>query len=299
MKISKMLTTGRPLFSFEFFPPKDDAAAAQLVATIAELKLLNPDFVSVTYGAGGSTRTKTLELVARIKKEVGIEGMAHLTCVGHSKAEIQSILKDLADRGIENVLALRGDPPRGETTFKPHPDGYRYANELAQVVAQKGFCFGVAGYPEKHPEAPSLEVDLQNLKRKVDTGASFVTTQLFFQNTYYFDFVARARAIGIRVPIFPGIMPVTNYSQIQRFTALCGASLPQQLQHELEVVQGDLDAVTHIGVRFAAHQCEELLHKGAPGIHFYTLNKSRATREILEHLRKLRTPAGPGLLHDV
>ncbi len=299
MKISRMLSAGRPLFSFEFFPPKDDAAAAQLVSTIAELKLLMPDYVSVTYGAGGSTRTKTLELVARIKNEVGIEGMAHLTCVGHSKAEIQSILKDLAGRGIENVLALRGDPPRGETTFKPHRDGFRYANELAQEVAQNGFCFGVAGYPEKHPEAPSLAADLQNLKRKVDAGASFVTTQLFFQNAFYFDFVARARAIGIRVPIFPGIMPVTNYSQIQRFTALCGASLPQDLKKELEAVQGDLDAVTRIGIRFAAHQCEELLHKGAPGVHFYTLNKSRATREILEHLRRLRIPSATDLLRDV
>src|SRR5882672_7457496 len=247
MKITQMLSAGRPLFSFEFFPPKDDAAAVQLVHTIADLKLLKPDYVSVTYGAGGSTRTKTLELVARIKNDVGIEAMEHLTCVGHSKAEIQSILKELADRGIENVLALRGDPPRGETSFKPHPDGFRYANELAQEVARKGFCFGVAGYPEKHPEAPSLEADLQNLKRKVDTGASFVTTQLFFQNTYYFDFVARARAIGIQVPIFPGIMPVTNYSQIQRFTALCGTTLPKNLTQELDSAQGDLEVVTRIG----------------------------------------------------
>ncbi len=299
MKIAQMLSAARPVFSFEFFPPKDDAAAVQLVNTIADLKLLKPDYVSVTYGAGGSTRAKTLELVARIKNEVGIEAMAHLTCVGHSKAEIQTILKELSDRGIDNVLALRGDPPRGQTSFTAHPDGFRYANELAQEVARRGFCFGVAGYPEKHPEAPSLEADLQNLKRKVDTGAAFVTTQLFFQNAYYFDFVARARAIGIRVPIIPGIMPVTNYSQIQRFTALCGASLSQDLKKELEAVQGDLDAVMRIGIRYAAHQCEELLHKGAPGIHFYTLNKSRATREILEHLRKLRTPTTTGLLRDV
>jgi methylenetetrahydrofolate reductase (NADPH) len=299
MKIAQMISAGRPLFSFEFFPPKDDAAAAQLMATIADLKLLKPDYVSVTYGAGGSTRIKTLELVARIKNEVGIEAVAHLTCVGHSKTEVQAILKELRDRGIENILALRGDPPRGETSFKPHPDGFHHANELAEEVARMGFCFGVAGYPEKHPEAPSPQVDLQNLKRKVDTGASFVTTQLFFQNAHYFDFVAKARAIGIRVPIIPGIMPVTNYSQIQRFTALCGASLPADLKGELEAVHDNLDAVTRIGIRFAAHQCEELLHKGAPGIHFYTLNKSRATREVLEHLRKLRTPSASGLLHDV
>ena len=299
MKISQMLSAGRPLFSFEFFPPKDDAAAAKLVETIADLKLLKPDYVSVTYGAGGSTRTKTLELVGRIKNEVAIEAMAHLTCVGHSKAEIRTILEDLGGRGIDNVLALRGDPPRGQTSFSPHPDGYHYANELATEVARMGFCFGVAGYPEKHPEAPSLEADLKNLKRKVDAGASFVTTQLFFQNAHYLDFVARARAAGIRLPIIPGIMPVTNYAQIQRFTALCGACLPQDLQKELEAVQGDLDAVTRIGIRHAALQCEELLHKGAPGIHFYTLNKSHATREILQHLRKLRTPSPSGLLRDV
>src|SRR5258706_5855909 len=299
MKITQMLSAGRPLFSFEFFPPKDDAAAAQLMGTVADLKLLKPDYVSVTYGAGGSTRAKTLELVARIKNEVGIEAVANLTCVGNPKAEVRVILKELTDRGVENILALRGDPPRGETSFKPHPDGFRYANELAEEVARMGFCFGVAGYPEKHPEAPSLEVDLQNLKRKVDAGASFVTTQLFFQNAYYFDFVAKARAIGIRVPIIPGIMPVTNYAQIQRFTALCGASLPRDLKEELEAVQDNLDAVARIGIRFAAHQCEELLLQDAPGVHFYTLNKSRATREILDHLRKLRTTTAPGLLRDV
>ncbi len=299
MKISQMLSGARPLFSFEFFPPKDEAAAAALMETIANLRQLRPDFVTVTYGAGGSTRHRTLELVSRIKKELGIETAAHLTCVGHSKTEIRVVLQELSARGIENIIALRGDPPRGEVSFKPHPDGYHYANELAEEVARMGICFGVAGYPEKHPEAPSLEEDLKNLKRKVDVGASFVTTQLFFQNAHYFDFVAKARAIGIRVPIIPGIMPVTNFAQIQRFTALCGATIPQALVKELEPVQQDLEAVTRIGIRHAAQQCEELLHKGAPGVHFYTLNKSRATREILEHLRALRQPAGPGLLRDV
>ena len=300
MKISQMLSAKRPLFSFEFFPPKDEAAADALMNTVIRLKELQPDYVSVTYGAGGSTRAKTLELVARIKHKVGIEAMAHLTCVGHSRAEIRAILKDLADHGIENILALRGDPPRGETAFQPHPDGFRYANELAEEIARLGsFCFGVAGYPEKHPEAPTLEADLQRLKRKVDAGASFVTTQLFFHNGHYFDFAARARAIGIRVPIFPGIMPVTNYSQIQRFTALCGATLPAPFTRELEAAQADTEAVTRLGVRHAAQQGEELLRKGAPGIHFYTLNKSRATWEILEHLRALRQPAPHGLLRDI
>jgi len=299
MKISQLIMEKRPLFSFEFFPPKDDASAAALMDVVRNLQELHPDFVSVTYGAGGSTRAKTLELVARIKRDVHLEAMAHLTCVGHSKTEIRAILGELSDRGIENILALRGDPPKGETTFKPHPDGFRYANELAEEIARAGrFCFGVAGYPEKHIEAPSLEVDLQNLKRKVDAGASFVTTQLFFQNEYYFSFVSRARAIGIAVPIFPGIMPITNYTQIQRFATLCGASIPSALKAELEAAQSDLEAVTRIGVRHAAAQCRELLQKGAPGIHFYTLNKSRSSREILEHLKGLRNPKHP-LLRDV
>jgi methylenetetrahydrofolate reductase (NADPH) len=295
-----MLSAGQPLFSFEFFPPKDETAAGALMQTVEQLKTLKPDFVSVTYGAGGSTRAKTLELVARIKHGVGIEAMAHLTCVGHSKAEIRAILKELSDHGIENILALRGDPPKGQATFTPHPDGFHYANELAEEIARTGqFCFGVAGYPEKHPEARTLEADLQSLKRKVDAGAAFVTTQLFFHNGHYFDFVSRARAIGIRVPIVPGLMPVTNYSQVQRFTAQCGATLPSDFARELDAAQADTDAVTRLGIRHAAQQGEELLRKGAPGIHFYTLNKSRATREILEHLRNLRQPPSSGLLHDV
>ncbi|MFA5975383.1 MAG: methylenetetrahydrofolate reductase [NAD(P)H] [Elusimicrobiota bacterium] len=299
MKISQLLTAGRPLFSFEFFPPKDDPSAADLMAVIRDLKQLQPDFVSVTYGAGGSTRRKTLELVTRIKRDIGIEPVAHLTCVGHSKTEIRDILQEFTDNGIENILALRGDPPRGQTAFVSHPDGFRHANELAETVARKGFCFGVAGYPEKHPEAPTMEEDLRHLKRKVDTGASFITTQLFFHNTRYFDFVSRARAIGIQIPILAGIMPITNYSQIQRFTQLCGATMPVSLTEELQPVQEDLNAVSRIGIRYAAQQCRELLQKGAPGIHFYTLNKSRSTREILGHLRGLRDQGTSSLLRDI
>ena len=294
-----MLAAQRPLFSFEFFPPKDDAATEALIEVVKNLRDLKPDYVSVTYGAGGSTRARTLELVTRIKNDIGIEAMAHLTCVGHSKQEIRTILDEIADKGIENVLALRGDPPKGQTEFKPHPDGFRYANELAQEVARSGrFCFGVAGYPEKHIEASSMEDDLRHLQRKVDTGASFVITQLFFQNTRYFEFVNRAQALGIRCPIIPGIMPVTNFAQIQRFASMCGASLPTSLVRELEPVQADTEAVTRIGIQYASDQCRELLQKGAPGIHFYTLNKSRATREILEHLRSQRRANTP-LLRDV
>lgn len=300
MKISQLLTANRPLFSFEFFPPKDDAAARDLMEVVAHLQELKPDYVSVTYGAGGSTRAKTLDLVVRIKKELGIETVAHLTCVGHSKTEIRGILKELSDRGVENLLVLRGDPPKGQTDFKPHPDGFHYANQLAEEVAASGkFCFGVAGYPEKHPEAPNFEEDLKNLKRKVDAGASFVTTQLFFTNEHYFHFVSRARAEGIRVPIIPGIMPVTNYSQVQRFMNLCGATMPASFNAELADVQANLEAVSQLGIRHSAQQCRELLQRGAPGIHFYTLNKSRATREILQHLHDLRHGVPSGLLRDI
>ena len=299
MKISHMLAVSRAVFSFECFPPQDDPATHTLMDVIGHLRDLRPDFVSVTYGAGGSARVKTLELVTRIKREAGLEAMAHLTCVGHSKQEIRAILAELEAKGIENVLPLRGDPPKGQVGFQPHPDGFRYANELAEEVARAGpFCFGVAGYPEKHVEAPSLEDDLRNLKRKVDAGASFIITQLFFLNEHYFGFAARARALGIRCPIIPGIMPVTNFAQIRRFATLCGASLPASLVQELEPVQSDPEAVARIGIRYAAAQCRELLQKGAPGIHFYTLNKSRATREILEHLHDLRH-APADLLRDV
>jgi len=294
MKISQMLAAGRPLFSFEFFPPKDGAASAKLVETVSQLKSLCPDFVSVTYGAGGGTRATTLDLVTRIKHEVGIETMAHLTCVGHSKKEIRQILRNLADRGIENLIALRGDAPKGQSTFQAHADGFQHADELVAEAANMGFCIAVAGYPEKHIEARTLEEDLRYLKRKVDAGASFIITQLFFDNSHYVKFVAMARALGFKVPITAGIMPVTDYGQIQRFSALCGATLPGALQEKLEKVQTDLEAVTRIGIQHAAQQCEDLLRNGAPGIHFYTLNKSRATKEILEQLQAFRTPARPG-----
>jgi methylenetetrahydrofolate reductase (NADPH) len=300
MKIVQMFSTGKPVFSFEFFPPSDDTAAAALMDVVAHLQTLNPDFVTVTYGAGGSTRARTLDLVARIKKELHIETMAHLTCVGHSKAEISAIIEDLSARGIENILALRGDPPKGEKAFKPHPDGFHHANELVAAIESLGrFCIGVAGYPEKHPEAPTIESDLTHLKQKVDAGGSFITTQLFFHNELYFDFVARCRAIGISCPILPGIMPITNWKQIQRIATLCGASIPRTLVQEMGQVQDNQEAVTRLGINYAAQQCRELLQRGAPGIHFYTLNKSRATREILEHLRSLRNGSGPSLLGDV
>ncbi|MGH7828729.1 MAG: methylenetetrahydrofolate reductase [NAD(P)H], partial [Candidatus Binatia bacterium] len=267
MKIRDLFGKARPVFSFEFFPPKDDTGVESLFETVKSLKELSPSFVSVTYGAGGSTRRKTVEITKRIKQNIGIEAMAHLTCVGHSQDEIAAVLDEIEAAGVENVIALRGDPPRGETNFVPHPEGFRHANELVSFIrTRKNFCLAVAGYPEGHPEAPSKEIDLANLKRKVDSGADFIITQLFFDNRDYFDFVARARNAGISLPIVPGIMPITDVAQIKRFTQMCGAKIPPALLGELETLADDKAAVVNAGIRYATKQCEELLRKGAPGI---------------------------------
>ena len=288
MKIKALLNKNRPAFSFEFFPPKDDEGFARLFDTIEQLVPSKPIYVSVTYGAGGSTRTKTIDLVGRIKNEIGLESMAHLTCVGSEAEEIKGILEILRDRGIENVLALRGDPPKGEEKFLKHEKGFGYGNELVEFIKKDfDFCVGVAGYPEGHLECPDKAEDLLNLKRKVDAGADFIVTQLFFDNKFYFDFVEKARALGIRVPIIPGIMPILNVNQIKRFTKMCGATLPEMLLSELEAVQDDPDAVRRVGIDHATAQCEKLVTDGAPGIHFYTLNRSNATLKILENLNNL------------
>ncbi|QOJ14199.1 MAG: methylenetetrahydrofolate reductase [NAD(P)H] [Planctomycetia bacterium] len=297
MRIRELLSTGRPSISFEFFPPKDEAGIEALKTTIASLRELRPTYVSVTYGAGGSTRDRTIDLVGQIRREFGIEAMAHLTCVGSSKEELRGVLARLAACGVENVLALRGDPPKGDATFTPHPEGFRYASELAGFV-RSGYRFCLAGacYPEKHVEASSFDADLDHLRRKVDAGCEFLITQLFFDNQRYFDFVARARAAGIGVPIIPGIMPITNVAQVERFTQMCGASIPELLLRELRGLAGDPAAVTAQGVAHATAQCLELLQRGAPGIHFYTLNKSPSARTILTAIRTVyppaRTPAG-------
>ena len=287
MKIKELFDRGNPVFSFEFFPPKDEAGITSLMETVKNLQDLDPSFVSVTYGAGGSTRRKTIEITKRIKQELGIEAMSHLTCVGHSRDEISAILDEIETAGIENIMTLRGDPPRGETHFVPHPDGFRHANELVTFIrSQKpAFCLGVAGYPEGHPEASSKEADLTNLKRKVDAGANFIVTQLFFDTRDYFDLTERAQAVGIRLPVVPGIMPITDVAQIKRFTQMCGAKIPPALLAELETVDGNKEAVVEIGIRYSTAQCESLLKNGAPGIHFYTLNKSASTRTILSNLK--------------
>jgi methylenetetrahydrofolate reductase (NADPH) len=291
MRIAELFTPGaKPVFSFEFFPPKTDEGRASLIATIRELAQLSPSFVSVTYGAGGSTRDRTLELVSYVKRELGIEAMAHLTCVGSSRAELSGILDRLQSAGIENVIALRGDPPAGESGFRPHPDGLAHASDLVRMIRsqRRPFCLAAAAYPESHVESRSADEDLRYLIEKVAAGVDVLITQLFFDNRHYFDFVARARHAGIKVPIVPGIMPVTNVAQIERFTRLCGATIPPALRERLVPAQEDSEAVVRIGIEHATEQCRELLAGGAPGVHFYTLNRSRSTYTILERLRAAR-----------
>ncbi len=298
MKIRELLSTGRPCFSFEFFPPKTDQGVESLRQTIRSLRDLNPTFVSVTYGAGGSTRDRTIELVTEIQRHYGVEVMAHLTCVGATRDEIHAVLERLAQGGVDNVLALRGDPPKGEAAFVPVDGGFRFASELAAYV-RTHFRFGVGGacYPEGHVEcldargARDLPRDLENCKRKVESGAEFLITQLFFDNAAFFEFVGRARRAGIGVPIIPGIMPITNVEQIRRFTEMCGSSLPEPLMREMERLKESPEAVLSQGVAYATAQCFDLLQRGAPGIHFYTLNKSAATRTILTALRTIWPPA--------
>ena len=286
MRIDQILDQQRPVFSFEFFPPKTDDGQTMLENTLEVLKDDRPEYVSVTYGAGGTTRERTVEITKWIKQDLGIEAMAHLSCVGEAKERLSEILSELKDVGIENVLALRGDPPRGETEWKPHPGGLHYSVELIEVMARDfDFCIGAACFPEVHPDAPNLQEDLKYARRKVEAGASFLITQLFFDNELYFDFVDEARAAGITVPIIPGIMPITSFKQIKTITEMCEASIPADLERALSERADDPEAVAELGVAYATLQCSDLLARGAPGIHFYTLNRSPATRAILAALR--------------
>jgi methylenetetrahydrofolate reductase (NADPH) len=290
MKIAELLQQSAPRFSFEFFPPRDQIGVDQLFRTVADLRVHQPAYVSVTYGAGGSTRRLTVELVQRIRAETGIEAMAHLTCVGATRDEIAKVLDQFVQAGIENVLALRGDPPQGQTEFVPLSGGFAHGSELVAFIRERypNLCIGVAGYPEKHPQAPDFSTDMANLKRKIDAGANFVVTQLFFDDRDYFDFVERAVEVGIDVPIVPGLMPITNVSQIKRFTAMCGAHVPARLLARLERVQDNAEAVRAIGVAYAVKQAERLLERKVPAIHLYTLNRSTASLEIISLLRAIR-----------
>jgi methylenetetrahydrofolate reductase (NADPH) len=291
MKIRDLFATGRRLFSFEFFPPKTDAGVSKLEETIRELADLEPAYVSVTYGAGGSTRDRTVDLVTRIQRDAGICAMAHLTCAGADRNEIGAVIDRLLGGGIENVIALRGDPPAGAERFEVTPDGFAHACDLVSFMRQRHadrLCLAGAAYPEGHLECRDLDLDLTNLVTKVRAGLDFVITQLFFDNRSYFDFVRRARDAGVTVPIVPGIMPITNLAQIQRISQMCGAALPPALQAELERRREDPSAVQQLGVAQATAQCVDLLEGGAPGIHFYTLNQSPATRMILTALKATR-----------
>lgn len=287
LSIKQRLATNDPLFSVEFFPPKSDDTAQQLLSTAERIQAYNPDFVSITYGAGGSTRSRTLNYARKLHEDYGYAVMPHLTCVGHSREELKQTIAEFKSAGLKQIMALRGDPPKGETNFTPHPDGLSYANELVQLIREvyPECDLGVAGYPEKHPEAPSLEIDLLNLKRKVDAGATFVTTQLFFDNAVYFEFVENCRRAGITVPVLPGLMSVTSHKQALRFCDMCGTSIPDALNEQLIAAGDDKAAVEAIGVEWSYQQARELLEKGAPGIHLYILNRAGPAITLMEKLQ--------------
>jgi methylenetetrahydrofolate reductase (NADPH) len=276
--ISELLATKRALRSLEFFPPKDDAGVEALRQTAVALKRIAPDFVSVTYGAGGSTRERTAQVSKLLRTEIGFTVMPHLTCVGHSRDELNGVADRLHADGYRNIMTLRGDPPKGQTEFVPYKDGLRYGSDLVALLKARhaDFCLGVGGYPEKHPEAPSLDADLDNLKRKVDAGASFITTQLFFDNAVYHRFVEKCRARGITVPIVPGIMPVLSLKQIKRFTEMCGATLPEKLTKRLEAAGEAPEIVESVGNEWAVTQIRDLLVHGAPGYHLYIMNRAKS-----------------------
>jgi methylenetetrahydrofolate reductase (NADPH) len=289
MRIDEILASKRPLFSVEFFPPKSEEGKRELLATARSLRELEPDFVSVTYGAGGSTREGTVEITRALKDELGLETMAHLSCVGETAEGLATTLERIAAAGIENVFALRGDPPRGQADFVQPEGGLGSAAELTEFISSRwDFTIGGACFPEVHPEAPDLETDLEYLKTKVDAGASFLITQLFFDNQVYFDFVAAAREKGIEVPILAGVIPVAGFAQTKRICELCDASIPPRLEAAFQAAEGEEAAEFELGVAYAAQQCAELLIAGAPGIHFYALNRAPATRAVLGALRASR-----------
>ena len=270
--------TRRPLLSFEFFPPKDDTALAGLQTVARQLSTLKPDFVTCTYGAGGSTRDRTLQVCDLLRAEGLGPVMPHLTCVGSSRTELNHLADDFHQRGFRNIMTLRGDPPKGDTTFRPAPDGLAYASELVSLLKSRhaDFCCGVGCYPETHPEAASPEDDLRHFAHKISVGGDFGTTQLFFDNAVYFRFVARCRAAGVSAPILPGLLPAISLKQVQRMCAMCKTTLPPELARELEAAGGDGEAAELVGLRWAERQIEDLLAGGAPGIHLYILNRAKA-----------------------
>ncbi len=288
MKLSEVYRPGRFGLSYELFPPKTEQGISQLFRHLNDLVAFEPDFITCTYGAGGSTRGSTLDIVTRVRNDLGFPVASHLTCVGSTVDELRNYLREATDRGIDNIVALRGDPPRGETEFTPIPGGLRYANELVALIRAEFPHFGVAvaGYPETHREAPSATVDLENLKRKVAAGADVVITQLFYDNDDFFRFRQRYEAAGIAAPLTPGILPVTNLSQIKRITSLCGAELPGDFIRDLEAHESDEQGQFEVGVEHATRQVQGLIDAGVPGIHFYVLNKSHATVKVLQSVTR-------------
>jgi methylenetetrahydrofolate reductase (NADPH) len=290
MRIDEIIAASpEPTFSFEFFPPKTDEAEAHLHAALDDLTAMAPAFVSVTYGAGGSSRDRTINVVRNLRVEHGLEAMAHLTCVGATKDEIRAVLGQMREAGIDNVLALRGDPPGGEEKFSPTPGGFASSPELTALLAEEfPFCVGGAAYPEPHPDSRHEDDDVQTAKAKVQAGARFLITQIFYDNADYFSFVQRLRDEGIDVPVIPGLMPITAIGQSRGFLAKIGAKIPDAYRRELDAREDDPDALRSLGISYATLQAAELLAAGAPGIHFITMNRSPATRAILSTLRLQR-----------
>lgn len=275
-------------YSFELFPPKTDKGYENLLRTIAQLCELQPDYISCTYGAGGGNREKTFDIVQHIEEHHRVIGMAHLTCVLNTKDDVRTIVEDIKSRGTRNILALRGDPPQDQPDWQPTDDNFKYSSELVAFIREHfGDYFGVAvaGFPEGHILCPDRERDAEFLKLKIDAGADFVITQLFFDNKDYFAYVDRLRRIGVEVRVIPGILPITNYEALQRFCSVCGATVTDEVKRIFEAIQDDADAMLKAGIKFAIRQCQELLDGGAPGIHFYCLNKVHPTDEILKAIR--------------
>jgi methylenetetrahydrofolate reductase (NADPH) len=291
MKIKDILKEKRTI-SFEFYPPKTSEGIPAVLRAIHELKVFRPDFISITYGAGGTTRVFTEEITVQVKRQAELEVMAHLTCAAQTKEEVHGVLMRLDQAGVENVIALRGDPPRGQSSFVPAQDGFSHATELIEHV-RRYFQFGIAGacYPEGHPESPDLWTDIKYARLKADAGANFLITQLFYDNNDFFAFVDRAQEVGIDIPILAGVLPILNAAQIRRFTTLCGAKIPPALDKQLEKFADDDAAVRELGVEYATEQVRELWENGVAGIHFYVLNRSYSISQIL---RNLGLPGHPG-----
>lgn len=286
MRLSELYRSKRIDVSIELFPPKTEEASKDMFQAVQDLKQFDPAFFSMTYGAAGSTRDQTLGLVDQLKNKVGVETMCHLTVVGQSRNEIQSVLKFLKEKGIYNIIALRGDPPKDMKEFKPHPDGFRYATELVKEAKKENyFSIAVAGFPEMHPDSKNRDYDIQHLRQKVDAGADVIITQLFFDNHYFFEYLEYVRKAGINVPVIPGILPILSAQQVRRFTALCKSKIPPDVERELRKYENDAESCAKYGIELASRQCEGLIRAGVPGLHFYCLNRSKSVKTVLEQLK--------------